>query len=136
VLARLALADGDAAAAVALCHEELLLADVLSGRTDLLLLAETWGWSVAVMRRVTDEQGELLHRVRAAVAERRDRPERVSLTRRELAEIGLQFCQRMIGHPMLGPFALTAARRLVGVVGAPEIVVRTVNRSAPMWHEA
>ncbi|MEU5941128.1 hypothetical protein ABZ807_18485 [Micromonospora sp. NPDC047548] len=135
LLARLALADGDAVAAMQICHYEMLLADTLSGRTDLLLLGETWGWSVAVLRRVTDERAELRQRILAALAERETEPNRATFTRREFAEIGLQACRRVIGHPMLGPLALLATRRLVAVVAVPEIVVRTAGRSAPMWHD-
>ncbi|WP_159451002.1 NACHT domain-containing protein [Micromonospora cremea] len=131
LLARLLLDDGDPEAAVVVCHHELLLTDQAPDRADLVLL-QTWNWSVQVLRRVTDEPGEVLRRVRAALVEQRER--RFALTRRELAEIGLQACHASVGHATLGPLAVAASRRLVGVLADPEIVVRTARRSAPMWH--
>ncbi|MEH1165120.1 hypothetical protein V6V47_07015 [Micromonospora sp. CPCC 205539] len=128
---RLLLDDGEVAAAAAVCHRELLLADRVAERDDLLL-AQTWSWSVEVLRRVTDERDELLGRVHAALAEQRGR--RPALTRRELAEIGLQLCHSMVGHPTLGPVAVAASRRLLGVLAEAAIVARTARRGAPMWH--
>ncbi|MFG3707057.1 hypothetical protein ACGF7U_20365 [Micromonospora sp. NPDC047670] len=111
------------------------MADDRGDPTDPLVLAQTWGWSVAVMRRVVDERAELRDRVRAALAAQRARARRIQLTRRELAEIGLQACHAVIGHPTLGALAVAAARRLADVLDAPEIVARTVRRGAPMWHD-
>ncbi|MFI7284956.1 NACHT domain-containing protein [Micromonospora chersina] len=136
LLAGMALTDGRPTEAAAITHYDLLLADLLPARTDLLALAETWRWSTAVSRRVTDEREETLRRVRAALDERERHLGPPVLGRRELAEIGLQACQRAIGHPMFGPLALGIARRLVEVLQAPEIVARTLRRAAPMWHDA
>ncbi|PWU50773.1 hypothetical protein DLJ47_23250 [Micromonospora sp. S4605] len=134
LLARLLLDEGDAAAAVTVCHHELLLADHAQDRADLLVLVQTWTWAVEVMRRVTDEQGELLRRIRGALAEQQKRSRQIELTRRELAEIGLQACHTMIGHPTWGPLAVAVTRKLIGVLADPDIVLRTISRSAPMWH--
>ncbi|MCO1594860.1 NACHT domain-containing protein [Micromonospora sp. RHAY321] len=131
LLARLLLDDGDAEAALAVCHHELLLTDQAPDRADLLLL-QTWSWSVEVLRRVTDEHGDLLRRIRAALAEQRGR--RFALTRREFAEMGLQMCHATVGHATLGPLAVAVSRRLVGVLADPEIVVLTARRGAPIWH--
>ncbi|MER5335271.1 NACHT domain-containing protein [Micromonospora sp. NPDC002717] len=139
VLARIMLdGDGDPGAALALCREQLLLADGSDGsddRTDPLLLGQAWGWSVAVMRRVVDERAEVRDRLRAVLAERRARGRRIELGRRELAEIGLQACHAVVGHPTLGAPAVAAARRLVAVLSAPDIAARTLRRGAPMWHD-
>ncbi|MGC4789191.1 hypothetical protein ACLQ22_15325 [Micromonospora sp. DT178] len=126
---------GDVASVLAVCHAQLLLADDREDRTDPLVLAQTWGWSVAVMLRVVDERTELRDRVRAALAAQRARGRGIQLTRREVAEIGLQACHAMIGHPTLGALGVAATRRLVDVLDAPEIVARTVRRGAPMWHD-
>ncbi|MFG3644162.1 NACHT domain-containing protein [Micromonospora sp. NPDC047762] len=135
LLAGLLVDDGEPATALAICHQELLLADQPPDRVDLLLLAETWRWQVEVMRRTTDEQAELRRRIRAVLARRRDHPRRIELGRRELAELGLQLCHAVIEHQTLGPLAVAASRRLVAVLAEPAIVVQTVNRSAPMWHD-
>ncbi|MET8094116.1 hypothetical protein [Micromonospora sp. NPDC005220] len=134
LLAGLLVNDGEPATALAVCHQELLLADQPPDRVDLLLLAETWRWSVEVMRHHTDEKAELRRRIRAALAGRREHPRRIELSRRELAELGLQLCHAVIEHQTLGPLAVAASRRLVAVLTEPAIVVQTVNRSAPMWH--
>ncbi|MFI6266936.1 NACHT domain-containing protein [Micromonospora sp. NPDC051006] len=134
LLARLLLDGGEPAAALRVCHEELLLLDQPPDRTDLLVFAEAWRWSVEAMRQTSDEQAELHRRIRAAAAERRDHPWRIELNRRELAEIGLQACHAVIGHPTLGPLAVAASRRLAAALAEPAVVVKTANRSAPMWH--
>ncbi|MEV4822072.1 hypothetical protein [Micromonospora sp. NPDC049274] len=131
LLTRLLLEDGDVASAVAVCHRQLLRADAVTERDDLLL-AQTWGWSVEVLGRVTDERDELLNRVHAALVEQRGRS--AALTRRELAEMGLQLCHVTVGHPTLGPVAVAVSKDLIDVLANPEIVVRTVRRGAPMWH--
>ncbi|MGK5740959.1 ATP-binding protein [Micromonospora sp. URMC 103] len=43
-------------------------------------------------------------------------------------------CHALVGHPTLGPLAVAASRRLSATLADPAIVVRTTNRSAPMWH--
>ncbi|MFI7657914.1 NACHT domain-containing protein [Micromonospora parva] len=134
LLASMLVDAGEPASALVVCHHELLLADEPPDRVDLLLLAETWRWSVEVMRRNTDEQAELRRRIRAVLAGRRDQPRRIELGRREVAELGLQLCHAVIEHQTLGPLAVAASRRLVAVLAEPAIVVRTVNRSAPMWY--
>ncbi|MCW3816956.1 NACHT domain-containing protein [Micromonospora sp. DR5-3] len=136
LLAGLVVTDGRPTEAVAICRYDLALADVLPAGTDLLPLVETWRWSVAVLRRVTDEAAETLRRIRLAAHAERERGNRPVLTRREFAEIGLQGCHRAIGHPMFGPLALGAAYRLVTVLQAPDIVALTLHRPAPMWHDA
>ncbi|WBB68145.1 hypothetical protein [Micromonospora sp. WMMD812] len=134
LLARLLVDAGDPTTATVVCHEALLLADYWPERGDLLVTAEAWRWSVEVMRRATDERAELLRRIRAAAAARQDHRRRVELSRRELAEMGLQACHALIGHQTLGPLAVAVSRRLSVVLAEPAIVVRTVGRSAPMWH--
>ncbi|MBQ1032139.1 hypothetical protein ABZ388_07900 [Micromonospora parva] len=136
LLASMLVDAGEPATALVVCHHELLLADQPPDRVDLLLLAETWRWSVEVMRRNTDEQAELRRRIRAVLAGRRDHPRRIELGRRELAELGLQLCHTVIQDQTWGPLAVAASRRLVAVLAQPAIVVRTVNRSAPMWHDS
>ncbi|RKN30608.1 hypothetical protein D7044_19575 [Micromonospora musae] len=131
LLARLLLDGGDPIAALTVCHQEMLFADQPPHRSDLFVLVQRWSWSVEVMRRVTDERAELHGRVRRAMVERRGRP--IELGRRELAEIGLQASHAVLGHPTLGPLAVAASRRFASALADPNIVVRTVNRSAPMW---
>ncbi|MGI5520590.1 NACHT domain-containing protein [Micromonospora sp. CA-259024] len=134
LLARLLTDDSEPVMGLVVCHQELLLADQPPDRVDLLLLAETWRWSVEVMRRNTDERAELRRRIRAGLAGRGDHPRRIELGRRELAEVGLQLCHALIEHQTLGPLAVAASRRLVAVLAEPAIVARTVSRGAPMWH--
>ncbi|MFI7608176.1 NACHT domain-containing protein [Micromonospora sp. NPDC049366] len=134
LLARLLTDRGDPASALRVCHEELLLADYLPDDDDLLTAAETWRWSVEVMRRVTDERAVLLHRIRVALADRRRHRRGVEFGRRELAEMGLQACHALISHQTLGPLAVALSRRLAVLLADPRIVARTVSRSAPMWH--
>ncbi|MGW1488461.1 hypothetical protein, partial [Micromonospora parva] len=135
LLASMLVEAGEPASALVVCHHELLLADEPPDRVDLLLLAETWRWSVEVMRRNTDEQAELRRRIRAVLARQHDQPRRIELGRREVAEVGLQLCHAVIEHQTLGPLAVAASRRLVAVLAEPAIVVQTVNRSAPMWYD-
>ncbi|WP_285796404.1 hypothetical protein [Micromonospora sp. NBRC 107095] len=135
LLASMLVEAGEPASALVVCHHELLLADEPPDRVDLLLLAETWRWSVEVMRRNTDEQAELRRRIRAVLAGQHDQPRRIELGRREVAEVGLQLCHAVIEHQTLGPLAVAASRRLVAVLAEPAIVVQTVNRSAPMWYD-
>ena len=71
LLAGLLVDDSEPATALVVCHQELLLADQPPDRVDLLLLAETWRWSVEGMRRNTDERAELRRRIRAVLARRR-----------------------------------------------------------------
>ncbi|MET7669569.1 NACHT domain-containing protein [Micromonospora luteifusca] len=134
LLARLLIDDSEPDEALLVCHQELLLADQPPDRVDLLLLAETWRWSVEVMLQNTDERAELRRRIRAVLAGRREHPRRIELGRRELAELGLQLCHAVIEHQTLGPLAVAASRRLVAVLAEPAIVAQTVTRSAPMWH--
>lgn len=131
LLARLLLDGGDPIRALTVCHQEMLFADQPPHRSDLFVLVQRWSWSVEVMRRVTDERVELRRRVRRAVVEGRDRP--IEFGRRELAEIGLQASHAVLGHPTLGPLAVAASRKFASALADPDIVVRTVNRSAPMW---
>ncbi|MFE9202367.1 NACHT domain-containing protein [Micromonospora sp. NPDC007230] len=135
LLAGLTLADGQPTEAVAICRYDLYFADLLPAGSDLLTLVETWRWSAAVLRRVTDERAETLRRIRVAVSAERGRGNRPVLTRREVAEIGLHACHRLIGHPMFGPLALGVAYRLARVLRAPDIVALTLRRAVPMWHD-
>ncbi|RAO07830.1 hypothetical protein [Micromonospora noduli] len=135
LLAGLLVHDSEPATALVVCHQELLLADQPPDRVDLLLLAEAWRWSVEVKRRNTDERAELRRRIRAVLTGRREHPRRIEMGRRELAELGLQLCHAVIEHQTLGPLAVAASRRLVTILAEPAIVVQTVNRSAPMWHD-
>ncbi|MEU8179420.1 NACHT domain-containing protein [Micromonospora sp. NPDC049047] len=134
LLAALLVDDNLLSLALFVCHQELLLADQPPDRVDLLLLVESWRWSVEVMRQHTDERAELHNRIRAAVADRRAHPGGRRCGRRELAELGLQLCHALIEHQTLGPLAVVASRRLGAVLAEPDILELTLHRSAPMWH--
>jgi hypothetical protein len=131
LLARIALDADLVGAAVVLCQHELR-PRYTAPETDLLLLAEAWGWSVRVVGRVSDELADLQRRLRAAVR-RAEEAGPVNLTRRELVELALIPCHRLIGQPLIGGLALLAAQRLTALVDDGDSYRLAIDRTAPMW---